>query len=393
MLGVLRAALDSAATIATSAAPRLAATADALPPPGTGAAEPSASTNPSRVRSRKRAAGVGSTHRLYGCGCELRVRQSAVRERSGSRASAHAAVRRDVGAGAGAVPARPPRDRRCAAARGRACARGRRSVTPGPERRFVSAVRPRGADLVVEAGDRPAPRAVLVGQRQARLRRLDLEQRPRAGDDRIGGGLLADGGEVGDREALVAPGDLAGSAAEPSVRTWTWTGSTRMNAIVTAPFRGRDAGSCRPGHSSDRTSVRLRPTPRPNRCSMSSVVGRNSSRSVSPWLSRSASPLAVTAASPARSGTPARPPVERVARVALERRRQARPDQPRPGHRPLAVAAPQRVGRLDRRAAGADRPPSNRPSCSRSPRFEAVTPSSRTRIPRTSGRASSSAAA
>ena len=45
---------DSAATIATSPAPRLAATAEALPPPGTGSAEASRATNASRVRSRKR---------------------------------------------------------------------------------------------------------------------------------------------------------------------------------------------------------------------------------------------------------------------------------------------------------------------------------------------------
>ena len=60
--------IDSDATMATSEAPRLAATAEALPPPGTGAAEPRASTNPPTVRSRKRVGVVGSTHRLYGCG-------------------------------------------------------------------------------------------------------------------------------------------------------------------------------------------------------------------------------------------------------------------------------------------------------------------------------------
>src|SRR6478752_6529026 len=54
--------------MATSEAPRLAATAEALPPPGTGAAEPSSSTNPPRVRSRKLVPGDGSTPRLYGCG-------------------------------------------------------------------------------------------------------------------------------------------------------------------------------------------------------------------------------------------------------------------------------------------------------------------------------------
>ena len=41
------------------------------------------------------------------------------------------------------------------------------------------------------------------------------------------------------------------------------------------------------------------------------------------------------------------PPIQRVPRIAFERRRQPRPEQPRPRDRPLAVAPPQRIGRLD----------------------------------------------
>ena len=52
----------------------------------------------------------------------------------------------------------------------------------------------------------------------------------------------------------------------------------------------------------------------------------------------------------------ARPPVERVARVALERRRQPGPDQPAAGHGALAIPPSERVGGLDRRAGGAGRP-------------------------------------
>ena len=114
-----------------------------------------------------------------------------------------------------------------------------------------------------------------------------------------------------------------------------------------------------------------------------------SSSVVSAWLSRP-SRSAVAAAS-ASAGDAARAPVERVPRVALERRRQ-------PGARAAGRASPP----AHRSAGGAHRPPRSpgdggahrsrtATSCSRSPRFDAVTPSSRTRIPRTSGRASSRA--
>src|SRR5439155_17604992 len=48
------------ATIATKAAPSDAATAEALPPPGTGAAEASSSTNAPSVRSRYEEGGATS---------------------------------------------------------------------------------------------------------------------------------------------------------------------------------------------------------------------------------------------------------------------------------------------------------------------------------------------
>ena len=90
-----------------------------------------------------------------------------------------------------------------------------------------------------------------------------------------------------------------------------------------------------------------------------------------------------------------RPALERLHRVALERRRQAGAEEPGAGHGGVTVAAPDRIGRLGRRRRRS--PPSgpmsdpNIPSCSRSPRWLAVTPSRRTLSPRTSGRASSSA--
>ena len=148
-----------------------------------------------------------------------------------------------------------------------------------------------------------------------------------------------------------------------------------------APFRGLSVGrvvrGTRPTErlfgydvTLDRTGVR---------CQASS--GGMSSRSVSPWLSR-ADRLPRPRRDLVGVGRHApRPPVQRVARVALERRRQARRRGAAPGSRPVR-----------RTAAGARRPPRppgaaaarsarTAPSCSRSPRFEAVTPSSRTRMP------------
>ena len=115
---------------------------------------------------------------------------------------------------------------------------GRRAETPVPARRVGVRDQARGADALVEAGDRPAPRAVLERQGEPRSRRVDLEQRPRAADHGIGRGLLADDRETGDRESLVAPRDLTRTTVEPVGPDLDLTGSTRMNAIGMAPFRG-----------------------------------------------------------------------------------------------------------------------------------------------------------
>jgi hypothetical protein len=63
------------------------------PPPGTGAGDASSSTNPPRVRSRKRVSDVSATAGLYGCD---------------SVARAHGSCRWYVGTRASVVPARPP---------------------------------------------------------------------------------------------------------------------------------------------------------------------------------------------------------------------------------------------------------------------------------------------
>ena len=167
--------------------------------PGTGAAEPSSPTNSSRVRSRKRV--VGWLHRPI-----VRLRLGPVRDRSrwaveakaaGSSERAHPRcvseqrtrqrTHRPPSAsetGAGAVPARPPRDPTWSTGGGRD--HGRRADARDPSSRASSRCSRsgRGADALVEAGDRPAPRAVLERQGEPRSRRVDLEQRPRAADHR-----------------------------------------------------------------------------------------------------------------------------------------------------------------------------------------------------------------
>ena len=82
--------------------------------------------------------------------------------------------------GAGAVPAHPPRDRR------------------GPPRREgLRPARACGGQAAAARPRRPGRSTVQrrdEGGRSARpgSRRLDLEERPRSGDDRVGRGLLAD---------------------------------------------------------------------------------------------------------------------------------------------------------------------------------------------------------
>ena len=197
---------DSDATIATSAAPRDAATAEALPPPGTGSADASTVDEPAegqvaepRTRARRLAPGD----------CRLRSGANPAALRNASTAAA------GVGNGAGAVPARPPRHPTAAS--------GRRS--PGN-------VRSGGATLVVEGRDRPAPRAMLVRERESGPGGLDLEQRPRAGDDRIRRGLFANRGEPRDRESLVPQVISRGLPSNQPVRTWTSTGSTLIIAML-----------------------------------------------------------------------------------------------------------------------------------------------------------------
>ena len=136
---------DSAATIATSAAPRLAATAEALPPPGTGLADAErARRTPSRVRSRKRADAESSgTPPIVGCDPD------ATRPRCGTHRRASGP--RSVGDGASAVPARPP-------ATDGADAGGRAQLRrPGSAVSVAQAARRSSSS----AGDRPSPRAVL----------------------------------------------------------------------------------------------------------------------------------------------------------------------------------------------------------------------------------------
>ena len=168
------------------------------------------STNPSSVRSRKRGCAVGSTRRLYGsrvaqrCApCNARIGD--VRRRRAASAPGRARYRRTR-------PDRPTSDRR---AEGGPVVGGRRHGTPAPGADARCRDQAAATDLVVEAGDRPAPRSVLERQRQPGSRRVDLEQGARPADHGIGGGLLADDREARDRESLVAPRDLARATVEP----------------------------------------------------------------------------------------------------------------------------------------------------------------------------------
>ena len=200
--------IDRAATIATRAAPRPAATAEALPPPGTGAAEASSRDEPIERQVAETSRGTERSPPADCTGGALRP----VARRS-TPASAVRVRRSRGGRGTGA-PA-PNRDDVASGVGGRRRP-GRRAETPVPARRCGgSPVRRRVRTPLVEAGDRPAPRAVLEGQREARSRRVDLEEGPRPADHRIGRGLLADDRETGDRESLVAPRDLARTTVEP----------------------------------------------------------------------------------------------------------------------------------------------------------------------------------
>src|SRR4051794_628177 len=101
-------------------------------------------------------------------------------------------------------------------------------------------------------------------------------------------------------------------------------------------------GSCRPGHSFDRTSVRLLSDTRPNSRSMSSVVWRNlvDARATFGVTDAIHGPLGEIFNH--RRAAPGAP-VERVPRVAFERRRQPRPDEATAGHGAFSVSASQGV--------------------------------------------------
>ena len=173
MVGVLRAALtDSDATIATRPAARDAATAEALPPPGTGSDEASASTKPPTVRSARarRLARIWSRWAWPNC----RRRHVAVANERGclaGQARYRRAALRDEGA------RQRPRE---GSADG---LRSWRDQAPQAARR--DSANPRGSTWsAASTTHRRAP--MLVGHLEARAGRLDLEERARPGLDRIG---------------------------------------------------------------------------------------------------------------------------------------------------------------------------------------------------------------
>ncbi len=88
---------------------------------------------------------------------------------------------------------------------GGSVAGGRRTGTPVPMRRIRwSPVRRLGGAR--RRGRRPSSGASGAGtSARAGPGRVDLEERARPGDDRVGGDLFADGRQTGDRQSLVAP--------------------------------------------------------------------------------------------------------------------------------------------------------------------------------------------
>ena len=67
----------------------------------------------------------------------------------------------------------------------------------------------------VQRLDGPPARSVGERQGEAEGGSVDLEDRPRPRDGRVGRALVADGDESGDGEAVRAPHDLLGQAVEP----------------------------------------------------------------------------------------------------------------------------------------------------------------------------------
>src|SRR6185436_15155407 len=115
-----------------------------------------------------------------------------------------------------------------------------------------------GAALLVECRDRPASRAMLERQREARPWRLDLEQRPGSGDDGISGRLLAHGREARDGETLLSPGDLSWTSVEPPGPDVDLHGFDSDHRHCQAPSRRNRLVLCpSSGHSATGTSVRF----------------------------------------------------------------------------------------------------------------------------------------
>ncbi len=164
VLGVLRAALRTGPRPSPRDSPRARPpTAEALPPPGTGAADPSAAMNPSSVRSRKRdPAVVWSIPRLYGCGSASVTTRS---DRAAHGFLADTPHRRShrVGAGAGAVPARPPRATDMPDARREGPASGPAPRGPQSPAPMLWSVRPRGAGPL-RRGRSPSSGAIGAGR-------------------------------------------------------------------------------------------------------------------------------------------------------------------------------------------------------------------------------------
>ena len=156
VLGVLRAALGQRATIATR--PRRA---PRRPPrrcrhPGTGSADASRPTNASSVRSRKRRSARGDLHAAI-----VRLR----------RARGTGARRRTASDADGSEPGRAryrrtrPASRRASASRGGPPSADGRDPSAG--RRCDRRLRPRARTSSSRPVDRPAPGAMLVGERRA----------------------------------------------------------------------------------------------------------------------------------------------------------------------------------------------------------------------------------
>ncbi len=237
------------------------------------------------------------------------------------------------------------------------------------------------------------------------VRRVHLEQRAGPGDRRVCGPLVADRDQPRDREAVLAPRDLTRVPLNQSVRTWTLTGATRTIAMVMTPSLG---GSSPPGGTPMRTSVRIWSDTRPNGCSMSrarvervaprpysllSPPRRSSAEVVVPrlvrlvrgwsasgWSSPSSTESGTGGESPdAGAGAPprhagARPP-------SWDPARRARAGPPARGAHVSstgAVLAPNAVEGLPGLVARGSSD-SNIPSCARSRKLDAVTPTSRMR--------------